>query len=93
MSKAVNVSIASIPLVDVLIFIFKTCYLIQMSLAAIDLFARNLTQALGERNLTHIVDIIFVSDHGMMDTSHPTWIYVDEIVGQSWKGVTRVDGK
>lgn len=65
---------------------------VNMSLAAIDLFARNLTQALGERNLTHIVDIIFVSDHGMMDTSHPTWIYVDEIVGQSWKGVTRVDG-
>lgn len=65
---------------------------VNMSLAAVDLFARNLTQALGERNLTHIVDIIFVSDHGMTDTSHPTWIYVDEIVGQPWKGVTKVDG-
>ncbi|KAG1766183.1 alkaline-phosphatase-like protein [Suillus occidentalis] len=65
---------------------------VNMSLAAVDLFARNLTQALGERNLTHIVDIIFVSDHGMTDTSHPTWIYVDEIVGQQWKGVTKVDG-
>lgn len=65
---------------------------VNMSLAAVDLFARNLTQALGERNLTHIVDIIFVSDHGMTDTSHPTWVYVDEIVGQPWKGVTRVDG-
>ncbi|KAG2344502.1 Phosphodiest-domain-containing protein [Suillus weaverae] len=65
---------------------------VNMSLAAVDLFARNLTQALGERNLTHIVDIIFVSDHGMTDTSHPTWVYVDEIVGQPWKGVTKVDG-
>lgn len=65
---------------------------VNMSLAAVDLFARNLTQALGERNLTHIVDIIFVSDHGMTDTSHPTWVYVDEIVGQSWKGVTKMDG-
>ncbi|KAG1894240.1 nucleotide pyrophosphatase [Suillus fuscotomentosus] len=55
---------------------------VNMSLAAVDLFARNLTQALGERNLTHIVDIIFVSDHGMTDMSHPTWIYVDEIVGE-----------
>ncbi|KAG2095131.1 alkaline-phosphatase-like protein [Suillus discolor] len=65
---------------------------VNMSLAAIDLFARNLTQALGERNLTHIVDIIFVSDHGMADMSHPTWIYVDEIVGELWKGVTKMDG-
>ncbi|KAG1823238.1 nucleotide pyrophosphatase [Suillus variegatus] len=65
---------------------------VNMSLAAVDLFARNLTQALGERNLTHIVDIIFVSDHGMADMSHPTWIYVDEIVGELWKGVTKMDG-
>ncbi|KAG2362933.1 alkaline-phosphatase-like protein, partial [Suillus spraguei] len=65
---------------------------VNASLAAIDLFARNLTQALGERNLTHIVDIIFVSDHGMTDTSQPTWVYVDEIVGQPWKGVTKMDG-
>ncbi|KAG2151565.1 nucleotide pyrophosphatase [Suillus bovinus] len=65
---------------------------VNTSLAAVDLFARNLTQALGERNLTHIVDIIFVSDHGMMDASHLTWVYIDEIVGQPWKGVTKVDG-
>jgi hypothetical protein len=93
MSKAVNVSGTSIPLVDALIFVFQTCYLQQMSLAAVDLFARNLTQALGDRNLTHIVDIIFVSDHGMTDTSHLTWVYIDEIIGHPWKGVTRVDGK
>ncbi|KAG1870066.1 alkaline-phosphatase-like protein, partial [Suillus subluteus] len=48
---------------------------VNMSLAAVDLFAQNLTQVLGERNLTH-------SDHGMADTSHLTWVYVDEIVSQ-----------
>jgi predicted AlkP superfamily pyrophosphatase or phosphodiesterase len=75
-----------------LIFMFQTTSR-QMSLAAVDLFARNLTQALGERNLTHIVDVIFVSDHGMADTSHPTWLFVDDIVGPSWEGVTSMDGK
>ncbi|KAJ8593020.1 Phosphodiest-domain-containing protein [Rhizopogon salebrosus TDB-379] len=65
---------------------------VNMTLAAVDLFARNLTRALGERNLTHIVDVIFVSDHGMADTSHPTWLFVDDIVGPSWEGVTSMDG-
>ncbi|OAX37433.1 Phosphodiest-domain-containing protein [Rhizopogon vinicolor AM-OR11-026] len=65
---------------------------VNMTLAAVDLFARNLTQALGERNLTHIVDVIFVSDHGMADTSHPTWLYIDEIIGQPWGGVISNDG-
>ncbi|KAG1887655.1 Phosphodiest-domain-containing protein [Suillus subluteus] len=65
---------------------------VNMSLAAIDLFAQNLTQALGERNLTHIVDIIFVSDHGMTDTSHPTWVYVDEIVGWPSMGLRFAPG-
>lgn len=64
-----------------------------MTLATVDVFARNLTQALGERNLTHIVDVIFVSDHGMVDTSHPTFLYVDDIVGQPWEGVITKDGR
>jgi predicted AlkP superfamily pyrophosphatase or phosphodiesterase len=64
-----------------------------MSLATIDFFVRNLTQALDDRNLTHIVDVIFVSDHGMADTGHPTFLYVDEIIGQPWEGVTTRDGK
>lgn len=47
----------------------------------VDLFAKHLHDALEERNLTDIVDIVFVSDHGMTDTSHPTSVYVDDILG------------
>jgi len=64
-----------------------------MTLTAVDLFAGNLTKALSERNLTHIVDVIFVSDHGMADTSHPIFLYVDDIIGQVWEGVITKDGE
>jgi predicted AlkP superfamily pyrophosphatase or phosphodiesterase len=33
------------------------------------------------RNLTEIVDVVFVSDHGMTDTSHPEHVYIDDILG------------
>ncbi len=46
------------------------------------MFAKNLHLALEDRNLTDIVDIVFVSDHGMTDTSHPTLIYMDDILGE-----------
>ncbi|KAI5114638.1 hypothetical protein M0805_004157, partial [Coniferiporia weirii] len=32
-------------------------------------------------NLTEIVDVVFVSDHGMTDTSHPELVYLDDILG------------
>lgn len=38
--------------------------------------------ALASRNLTDIIDIVFVSDHGMTDTSHPELIYMDDILGE-----------
>jgi hypothetical protein len=38
-------------------------------------------------------DHIFVSDYGMADTSHPTWLFVDDIVGPSQEGATSIDGK
>ena len=44
----------------------------------VDLFAKDLHKALKTRNLTDIVDIVFVSDHGMADTSHPEWVYIDD---------------
>lgn len=47
-----------------------------------DSFARDLHLELVARNLTDIVDIIFVSDHGMTDTSHPELVYVDDILGE-----------
>ena len=46
-----------------------------------DRFANDLHDSLAARNLTDIVDIIFVSDHGMTDTSHPELVYMDDILG------------
>ena len=58
-----------------------------------DSFARDLHDALVARNLTEIVDVIFVSDHGMTDTSHPELVYIDDLLGEDgWKSVKHEDG-
>ena len=55
--------------------------LTQMTLKAVDEFARQVHDAIVQRNLTDIVDVIFVSDHGMTDTSNVQLIYLDNILG------------
>ena len=57
-----------------------------------DAFAKNLHASLENRNLSDIVDIIFVSDHGMADTSHPKWIYLDDILGEGYDRIEHMDG-
>ena len=54
----------------------------QDTLKTVDLFAKNLQDALKARSLTEIVDVVFVSDHGMADTSNPEWIYIDDYLGK-----------
>ena len=54
---------------------------VQRTLQEVDTFAKNLHTGLVERNLTEIVDVIFVSDHGMTDTSHPELVYMDDFLG------------
>jgi len=54
----------------------------QDTLKTVDLFAKDLQTALKIRNLTEIIDIVIVSDHGMADTSHPEWVYVDDYLGK-----------
>lgn len=54
----------------------------QHVLGKVDGFAKELQASLAARNLTDIVDVVFVSDHGMTDTSHPTLVYIDDIIGQ-----------
>jgi hypothetical protein len=45
------------------------------------------------RNLTDIVDVVFVSDHGMTDTAHPELLYIDDILGEEgWQAVEHEDG-
>lgn len=45
------------------------------------------------RNLSDIVDVVFVSDHGMTDTRHPELLYIDDILGEEgWQAVEHEDG-
>ena len=55
--------------------------LAQTTLKAVDEFARQIHNAIVQRNLTDIIDVIFVSDHGMTDTSDVRLVYLDDILG------------
>ncbi|CAK5284008.1 unnamed protein product [Mycena citricolor] len=67
--------------------------LVNITLEQVDLFAKNLHTALEERNLIDIVDVVFVSDHGMTDTSHPELIYMDDIIGkEAYAAIEHEDG-
>ncbi|CAA7262984.1 unnamed protein product [Cyclocybe aegerita] len=63
------------------------------TLVVVDRFAKDLHDSLEARNLTDIVDIVFVSDHGMTDTSHPEPVYIDDILGaDGLKAIEHEDG-
>jgi len=49
----------------------------------VDDFAASIHTSLRERNLTQIVDVIFVSDHGMTNTSNTRLVYLDDVMGQN----------
>jgi len=59
------------------------------TLVAVDVFARDLHTSLKARNLTDIVDIVFVSDHGMTDTSNLEYVYLDDFIGE--EGVNAIE--
>ncbi|TCD70791.1 hypothetical protein EIP91_001822 [Steccherinum ochraceum] len=69
-----------------------TSDLVNKVLGQVDQFAKDLHDSLEARNLTDIVDIVFVSDHGMTDTSHPEWIYIDDILGDGFEKIEHEDG-
>lgn len=81
-SALVNVSPSTIFYVHYVVMSYSRS---QATLANIDVFARDLHNSLLARNLSQIVDVIFVSDHGMADTSEVEWIYLDgdDILGTS----------
>ncbi|KAI8978778.1 Phosphodiest-domain-containing protein [Trametes punicea] len=66
--------------------------LVNKVLKEVDVFARNLHDAIEARNLTDIFDIVFVSDHGMTDMSHPELVYVDDILQEGFNRIMHVDG-
>ncbi|TFK52494.1 Phosphodiest-domain-containing protein [Heliocybe sulcata] len=67
--------------------------LVNTTLAYVDRFAKSITESLAARNLTDIVDVVFLSDHGMTDTSHPTLVYMDDIIGvEGLESIEHEDG-
>lgn len=69
-----------------------THHTMQKTLRSVDVFAKDLHDSLAARNLTDIVDIVFVSDHGMTDTSHPEMVYLDDILGEAYNTIEHEDG-
>jgi len=66
---------------------------VNATLIQVDAFAKDLHDALAARNLQDIVDVVFVSDHGMTDTSHPESVYMDDILGAAGlKEIAHEDG-
>ena len=86
------------PTRDLLMYAAIKLYLLvinpyQDTLREVDTFAKNLHDLLAERNLIDIVDVLFVSDHGMTDTSHPELVYMDDILGaEGLKEIAHEDG-
>lgn len=63
------------------------------SVSEMDHFAQRIMQLLEERNLTEIVDVIFLSDHGMAETKNEQLIFLDDILGEEgFAGITHQDG-
>ena len=68
--------------------------LVNQTLTYVDAFARDLHAALRSRNLTDIIDIVFVSDHGMTDTQHSEFIYLENLIGKEYvDAIEHEDGK
>ncbi|KAG8746229.1 hypothetical protein FRC12_014348 [Ceratobasidium sp. 428] len=61
------------------------------SLMDVDLFAHAIRAGLNQRNLSSIVDVLFVSDHGMAPTHDRKWIYLDDILGED--GANEIEWK
>lgn len=53
-------------------------------LVDVDNFAKSIHTSLRERNLSNIVDVIFVSDHGMTNTSNSRLVYLDDVMGEEY---------
>jgi predicted AlkP superfamily pyrophosphatase or phosphodiesterase len=53
-----------------------------MVLRNVDSFAASIHNSIKARNLTDIVDVIFVSDHGMTNTSNTRIVYLDDVMGE-----------
>lgn len=59
----------------------------------VDDFAKSIADVLQERNLTTVVDVLFVSDHGMTQTANERLVYLDEVLGEDgFAGIAHKEG-
>ena len=67
---------------------------VEATLLEMDTFAKDIYSVLDERNLTGVVDVIFVSDHGMTSTDNERLVFLDDILGkEGFEGIERNEGK
>ncbi|BGP34102.1 hypothetical protein JCM10296v2_005917 [Rhodotorula toruloides] len=65
----------------------------EKTLAAVDEFVREVFEELERRNLSEVVDVVVVSDHGMAATSNKRLIFLDDILGPSgFASISHIDG-
>ncbi|KAI5478563.1 type I phosphodiesterase/nucleotide pyrophosphatase/phosphate transferase family protein [Pseudohyphozyma bogoriensis] len=66
---------------------------IERTLNEMDHFVSGVWDILEARNLTGIVDVIVISDHGMTDTHNERIVFLDDILGEEgFKGIARSEG-
>ncbi|KLT40726.1 Phosphodiest-domain-containing protein [Cutaneotrichosporon oleaginosum] len=65
---------------------------VEDALVRVDNFVGALRDALAERNLSNLVDLIVVSDHGMAATSAERLIFLDDLLGEGFKDLEHRDG-
>ncbi|ODO12132.1 hypothetical protein I350_00918 [Cryptococcus amylolentus CBS 6273] len=62
------------------------------ALGLLDGMVGDLVRGLEGRNLTGVVDVVIVSDHGMTRTSNDRLIFLDDILGEGMKDIEHKDG-
>ncbi|GAA5991727.1 hypothetical protein JCM10908_001113 [Rhodotorula pacifica] len=66
---------------------------VDKTLREMDSFVKGISELIDKRNLTEIVDVIVVSDHGMAATSDDRLIFLDDILGEDgFKAITHNEG-
>ena len=65
---------------------------IRSTIADVDSMLMLLMEGLYNRNLTEVVNLVVVSDHGMASTSTSRLIQLDELLGSDFDKIERIDG-
>ncbi|BGP18628.1 hypothetical protein JCM10213_004177 [Rhodosporidiobolus nylandii] len=66
---------------------------VQKALGAVDEMVRMIFELVDQRNLSDVVDVVVVSDHGMAETSNNRLIFLDDILGpEGFAAIERNEG-